>query len=309
MAIDKPAGFTSRAVLNRICRVVGERRAGHAGTLDPAASGVLVVAFGEATKVVRWLMHSRKSYRAVVSFGTETSTDDAEGEVTRSAPLPGSWSTECIKEAAAAPMGPIEQVPPAVSALKKDGVRDHERVRRGETIERVARTVQLHAVRLIEVNADTATFELDVGSGFYVRAWARDLGRKLGTAAHLKSLRRTACAGFPASQAVTLEHLEALGERSTDELIGLAEAMRALMPVVAADAPNTLALQRGQLAAADINFGEWGPQDTVFVVDSEGQPVCIANATAAGAPPNHQLRVVRGFHWVVETAPKPPEIA
>ena len=137
LAINKPAGPTSRAVLNEVARLFGERRCGHAGTLDPAATGVLVVAFGEATKVVRWLVEGGKSYRAVVQFGQQTSTDDAQGEVVAEAPRPVVDDVQLLA-AARRDLGSFAQMPPSVSALRRDGVRDHERARRGEVVERTA---------------------------------------------------------------------------------------------------------------------------------------------------------------------------
>ncbi|MEY3013444.1 MAG: hypothetical protein RIT45_2179 [Pseudomonadota bacterium] len=207
LAIDKPAGMTSRTLVNQVGRWFGEKRCGHAGTLDPDATGVLVVCFGEATAAVRWLTAAPKRYVTTLRFGHETTTDDAAGEPTRAAERPDLRDPRvlaalevAIAEGAG---GIVQQRPPDVSALKRDGVRDHERVRRGETIEREARPVTLHATELLAVDAEAGELRvaLEVGSGFYVRAWCRDLGVRLGSAAHMRTLRRTHCGGFVTADA------------------------------------------------------------------------------------------------------------
>ncbi|MCB9739451.1 MAG: tRNA pseudouridine(55) synthase TruB [Deltaproteobacteria bacterium] len=239
LAIDKPAGMTSRTLVNQVARLLGERRCGHAGTLDPDATGVLVICFGEATGAVRWLMGASKRYVTTARFGSETTTDDAEGAVRVAAASPDLREpTTCAALITAATLTTprlVPQIPPAVSALKRDGVRDHERVRRGEIVEREPRPVWLHesAVLQLRAESDEADIALVVGSGFYVRAFCRDLGRELGSAAHMAHLRRTRCGGFatPDDPAVGPELGTAIG---LDELAALPEIARvALLESVA----------------------------------------------------------------------------
>ncbi|MBI3178460.1 MAG: hypothetical protein HYZ27_02290 [Deltaproteobacteria bacterium] len=143
LALDKPLGPTSRNALDQAGRLLGERRAGHAGTLDPAATGLLCLCFGEATKAVTWLMSAPKTYEATLAFGRQTTTDDAQGETVRTAPVPDELRQRATLWLRSQ-IGACEQVPPAVSALQREGVRDHDRVRRGELIERPPRSVKVY---------------------------------------------------------------------------------------------------------------------------------------------------------------------
>lgn len=312
IAIDKPLGLTSRAVVNRVSRLLGEKRAGHAGTLDPDASGVLTVVVGDATTMVRWLTDAPKAYVGRVRFGAETSTDDAVGEITRQAPWPtmdDATLGACQTQTATT----IWQVPPSVSALQTDGVRDHERVRRGEHVERPPRPVLLRGVTLLEIDAAAgeASYRLDVGSGFYVRAWARDLGRQLGSAAHLCGLRRVQAGGTQVDDAHRLESLEAepLAARVA-RLRSIAEALRGLVPILTMDEPICQALAHGKRPRVDAS-AEAAIEDEVLVVDAAGDAVGICRIEApvdpwpeGGGTPDlrrepasegWQLRVVRGL--------------
>ena len=211
MVVDKPAGWTSHQVVGRCRRLLGTRKVGHAGTLDPMATGVLLVGVNRATRLLGHLMLTRKSYMATVRLGLGTVTDDAEGDVTEA---PGAGGlTDAAIEAALAPLrGVIQQVPTAVSAIKVNGVRSYAKVRAGEEVDLAARTVTVHrfavlARRDVEVG-DLPCVDLDVAvecsSGTYVRALARDLGADLGSAGHLTALRRTAVGPFGLDEAVPL---------------------------------------------------------------------------------------------------------
>lgn len=211
LIVDKPAGPTSHDVVSRVRRALGTRAVGHAGTLDPMATGVLVVLVGEAAKLSAYLTADDKRYDATVRLGSETHTLDAEGEVTATAPVPPLTRAE-VERALLAFYGETQQVAPIVSAIKRDGEALHKRARRGEDVEAPVRTVTLHAAELLGVDvvapgasegvaesasdgADGRTeirLRLHVGKGFYVRSLARDLGRALGTLGHLSALRRTA---------------------------------------------------------------------------------------------------------------------
>lgn len=197
LALDKPVGCTSHDLVARTRRALGERRVGHAGTLDPLASGVMVLGVGQATRLLGRITQDTKAYLADIAFGYETCTDDAEGERTRAVePAPGLWDPQAAARALAGLVGPQMQVPPAFSAISVDGVRSYRRARAGDAVELPARPVEVLAADLIAVttvdDAPVWTVAFTVSKGTYIRALARDLGRSLGAAAHLSGLRRTA---------------------------------------------------------------------------------------------------------------------
>ena len=309
--MHKPAGPTSRAVLNDISRLFDERRCGHAGTLDPAATGVLVVAFGEATKTVRWLVEGGKSYRAEVRFGQATDTDDAQGEVIAQMPCPELTEGRLLTMGRRV-LGEFDQLPPSVSALRRDGVRDHERVRRGEVVQRTPRRVRLDDVRLLSLAAPLVTFELDTGPGFYVRAWARDLGLALGSAAHLSGLVRLRASGIHLNETHTMAELAEL------DLAGRRGLLREVGEVLCRRLPD---LTVSDEVAAQLKQGKrpelpWpGPPlplaAIVIRAGSDGRLICVASAEllAEGAegeagpragPARCRLTVSRGFDPEVE---------
>ncbi|MCM0622238.1 tRNA pseudouridine(55) synthase TruB [Nocardioides bruguierae] len=242
VVVDKPAGITSHAVVARVRRLVGTRKVGHAGTLDPMATGVLVLGVDRATRLLGHLMLTEKGYDATVRLGVATTTDDAEGEVVEAAGL-GDVTEDDARAALAAQTGDLLQVPTAVSAIKVDGKRAYQRVRDGEEVELKARPVTVHELTTGE--ARTATTEdgvrvLDVdvslrcSSGTYVRAIARDAGRALGTGGHLTALRRTAIGPYALAQARSLEELADLAEEGGPGAVVLpiAEAARAAFAAV-----------------------------------------------------------------------------
>lgn len=203
VVVDKPSGPTSHDVVAAARRHFRTRRVGHAGTLDPLATGVLVLLLGEATKLSSHLTRDVKTYEAVVAFGSATTTLDAAGSVTRRRDLSEDWlSAQALSAALDVELRRELQVPPAVSAIKVDGTAAHARVRRGEDVQLAPRDVRLHRVRLLDWDQGHATLELTVSKGYYVRAFARDLGDALGVPAHLASLRRTSSGPFFLSQAV-----------------------------------------------------------------------------------------------------------
>lgn len=207
LVIDKPKGPTSHDIVARVRRARKTREVGHAGTLDPMATGVLVIAIGEATKLVPWLTAHDKSYVATIRFGIGTSTLDAEGEVVEELPVDLSG----LDAAIAAERARTEQTPPAVSAIKIDGVAAHKRVRRGEVVELAPRPVVVHALEVTRTDALEIDVSLICAKGYYVRSLARDLAARLGTVGHLTMLRRTASGPFTAAEA-------------SDELIPIAAA-------------------------------------------------------------------------------------
>lgn len=200
--VDKPAGVTSHDVVGMMRRQLGERRVGHAGTLDPDATGVLLIGVGNATRLLRFLTALGKRYTAEVVLGVETNTLDASGEVTATHDMTGVTIEQVRAVVAQHLVGPIMQVPPMVSALKVDGRRLHELAREGIEVERVARPVTVHHF-LVQPTDDPLVVRIDVGcsSGTYVRTLAADLGHLLGGGAHLRDLRRTACGSFDEREA------------------------------------------------------------------------------------------------------------
>lgn len=206
IGLDKPIGRTSTDMVGALKRLYSAAKVGHAGTLDPLATGVLPIAFGEATKTVSFVQDGRKVYRFTVRWGAETATDDAEGAVTATSDVrPGRVA---ILAALPAFTGDIVQQPPAYSAVKIDGQRAYDLARAGEEVETAERTVTIHRLDLIDIpDADSAVLEAECGKGTYVRALARDLGRRLGTAAHVAALRRLVVGPFDEAGLVTLDAL------------------------------------------------------------------------------------------------------
>ncbi len=216
IAVDKPAGMTSHDVVSHVRRTVAERRVGHAGTLDPAATGVLVVGVGQATKLLGLLTLDRKGYRATFSLGAETTTDDAEGEVTSTAGVPDDLlGRERAAAEVARLVGETDQVPPRFSAVSVNGRRAYDAARAGEDVELAPRRVTIHGAELVSVDRDARswTVDLDVSKGTYVRSIARDLGRELGCLAHVSELRRTFSGPVSLDSCVSLDEL---AERGTD---------------------------------------------------------------------------------------------
>jgi tRNA pseudouridine55 synthase len=245
-------------VVSRIRRWFGTKKVGHAGTLDPMATGVLVLGLGRGTKLLTYITGVSKTYFATIRLGSSTPTDDADSEPDRFAdPSDLARVDAAAIEAAVAKLrGPIDQVPSAVSAIKVDGKRSYARVRAGENVELKARRVEVSAFEIIDIRfaAEDGHIDVDVevdcSSGTYVRALARDIGTDLGTFGHLTALRRTRVGDFHIDQAVTLpEELDV----PAPTLISLAEAARTLLPVVTVDADRARALMQGKTVAA----GDW----------------------------------------------------
>ena len=246
--IDKPAGLTSHDVVARVRRLADTRRVGHAGTLDPMATGVLVLGVGRATKLLTYLVGADKTYTATIRLGATTLTDDAEGEVLARADASG-VTLEQVRAGVRALMGTFDQVPSAVSAIKVGGRRAHARVRAGEDVALEARTVTVRRFEVLASRTDLdqglpvldLDVEVEVSSGTYVRALARDLGAGLGVGGHLTALRRTSVGPYAVDAAHTLDQL---AERL--EVLGLADAARALFPARELSADDVRTVRFGQ---------------------------------------------------------------
>ena len=210
VVLDKPVGLGSTPAVSRVRRLFGAQKAGHGGTLDPLASGVLPIALGEATKTVPFVMDGRKEYRFTLRFGEARATEDAEGEVTATSEVRP--DDAAIAGALAAFCGEIEQMPPAFSALKVDGRRAYDLARAGETVELKPRKVLIERLEFLgRPDRDHADFLVGCGKGTYIRSLGRDLAIALGTVGHLSMLRRTAAGPFREAAAISLPKLEALG--------------------------------------------------------------------------------------------------
>ncbi len=272
LVVDKPAGLTSTAVVNKVRWAFDARKAGHAGTLDPDATGVLAVALGEATKTVPFVTDALKAYEFTVRFGAATNTDDAEGEVIATSEVRP--TDDEIKAALGAFIGDIEQVPPQFSAVKIDGVRAYKKARDGEEMELAARPLWVEELVLVDrPDADTAVLEMTCGKGGYVRAIARDLGEALGCYGHVQSLRRVWSGPFDAEQGLSLEQIEALARTPEldTHLLPLALGLEDV-PEVRATPAGAARLRNGNagmVMASDVEYGEtcWASLD--------GAPVAV----------------------------------
>ena len=248
LVLDKPVGITSTQAVGAVRRIFDARKAGHAGTLDPLATGVLPIALGEATKTVPYAVDGTKHYRFTVRWGISTETDDAEGRITTSSGLRP--SRQAIEGLLPRFTGDIMQTPPAYSAIKVDGNRAYDLARAGEVVELEARPVAIQSLTLVDMpDPDTTVFEARCGKGTYVRALARDMGSELGCLGHLVALRRTRVSPFDEVQAVGLAALEAAAQQGEDAVQGL------LLPIEAA-LQDLAAISVGQNDAARLLRGQ-----------------------------------------------------
>lgn len=238
--LDKPVGMTSTHAVSHLKRIYNAKKAGHAGTLDPLASGILPIALGEATKTVPFVQDGRKAYRFAVRWGIETDSDDTEGRVVQTSE--NRPTADQIDAALPHFIGTILQVPPAYSAIKVNGERAYDLARDGEIVELAARPITIDSLELVSATQDEAVFEAHCGKGTYVRAIARDLGRALGCLGHVVALRRTRVGPFSEADTCTLEELEATAADCLRPVeVGLLE-----VPCVIVDRDGAARLRRGQ---------------------------------------------------------------
>jgi tRNA pseudouridine55 synthase len=263
VVVDKPAGMTSHDVVARVRRLAGTRKVGHAGTLDPMATGVLVVGVNRATRLLGHLTLTEKAYDATVRLGASTSTDDAEGETLTTASVQHVTEDD-VRSAAGAFVGDLEQKPSAVSAIKVDGKRAYARVRDGEDVDLPARPVTVHELLVTDVREDGAWLDVDVSvrcsSGTYIRAIARDLGAALGVGGHLTMLRRTAVGPFTLAEAHGLDDLA-----GSFHLVGIDDVARRCFTAHDLDADDARAVTYGR--SLDTSVGDPSP---VAVFDPAG---------------------------------------
>ena len=295
LVVDKPAGWTSHDVVARVRRLCGTRRVGHAGTLDPMATGVLVLGVEKGTKLLTFLVGCDKEYRATIRLGQATVTDDAEGDPTTSAGIADRAAVEAALPAAVERLtGAIQQVPSAVSAIKIRGERSYATVRRGGEVDLPARPVtvsrfDVHSLAPAIVTLETGRtldvldveVEVEVSSGTYVRALARDLGAALGVGGHLTALRRTRVGRFDLSAAVPLAELVRQVEQAGPCVVGilpLAAAARAQLPVHEVSTEEARRLGHGQRIASTV-----ARADAVAAIDQAGRLVAILDETGGEA--------------------------
>ncbi len=273
--VDKPAGWTSHDVVGKLRRLAGTRRVGHAGTLDPMATGVLVIGIEKATRLLGHLALSRKAYDATIRLGQSTNTDDAEGETIATAPA-AAITDEALRTAIDALTGRLQQVPPQVSAIKVDGKRAYKRAREGEALELSARPVTVYDFTVRGVRRPGELIDIDASvtcsSGTYVRALARDLGAALGTGGHLTALRRTRVGPYDLTMARTIEQLT---ERL--EVLPLADAVASAFPRRDVSADEARKVAHGvRLPAVGLGpgpVGVFGPDGALLALVEEQGPV------------------------------------
>jgi len=286
LVVDKPAGPTSFEVVERVRRALRVPRAGHAGTLDPLATGVLAVCLGEGVKLQRFLAEGDKSYEAVVAFGAATDTEDAEGRVVERGD-PGALDGEAVAAGLCGLTGEIEQVPPMFSAVRVGGRRLHEAARRGEELPRAPRRVAVHELTLLgfEPARDglaRARLAVRCSKGTYVRTLASAIGRAVGVPAHLAALRRTAAGPFSLSQALPLAEVERLGREDRTALaarvVTPADAL-AFLPAIPVDEAQARDLRQGRALRLS------APPGLARALDGGGRLVAICEAGAGEARP------------------------
>jgi len=303
VVLDKPQGVTSTQAVARVRKLFDAQKAGHAGTLDPLATGVLAIALGEATKTVPFVMEGEKLYRFTVRWGYATATDDAQGDVVeRSDVRP---TEAAIHAEIPAFTGEIMQVPPAFSAIKVAGVRAYDLARNGEAFTLEPRPTSIHSATLVDMpDSDHAVFEIACGKGSYIRAWVRDFAEALGTRAHVAMLRRLRTGAFTEDVAIGLEKLEALGHSpaALEHLLPIATALDGI-PALAVTGSDLVRLRSGnpimlrapqlQRLAEDREFAVATDLQglTVFLSTARGEPVALAEVA------HGELRPFRVFNF------------
>ncbi|HTQ13119.1 MAG TPA: tRNA pseudouridine(55) synthase TruB [Rhizomicrobium sp.] len=301
VVLDKPQGITSTQAVAAVRRIFDARKAGHAGTLDPLATGVLAVALGEATKTVPFAMDADKTYRFTAQWGEARDSDDSEGRTTGTSDVRPLRAQ--IEAAIPRFLGEISQVPPAYSAIKVEGERAYDLARDGEAVTLEPRGVTIHEARLVETpDRDHAVFEMRCGKGAYVRAWVRDLALALGTLGHVSQLRRTSIGGFREKDAVPLETLRSFmhSPAAFEHLRPISTALDGI-PALAVTGPDAVRLRSGNpiLMRANLfaRIADAIPEAddptglTVYLSTSEGEPVALAELAGG------ELRPFRVFNF------------
>ncbi|HSW83160.1 MAG TPA: tRNA pseudouridine(55) synthase TruB [Usitatibacter sp.] len=288
LLLDKPAGITSTRALARSKRALGSLKAGHTGTLDPFATGLLPLVFGEATKFSRFLIDARKSYLATLRLGEETATGDTEAEV--SARRPVNADIERIDGVLASFVGHQDQVPPMHSAVRIDGRRLYDLAREGREVERPARRIEIGVLERVGFDGRDLMVNVECSKGTYVRTLAQDVGAALGCGAHLVGLRRTAVGGFRLDEAVTFEALEAAGStEAARALLLVTEALVVGLPRLDANAEESTRFMQGRVVARAAR----GEGTDVAVFSPEGRFLGVGRAAPGGIAPLRLMATAR----------------
>jgi tRNA pseudouridine55 synthase len=288
LVFDKPIGMSSAQAVGFVKRIFNAKKAGHGGTLDPLASGVLPIALGEATKTMNYVINADKHYTFEITFGEERATDDCEGEVTQSSEKRP--TEQGVLDVLPGFVGDIEQTPPLYSAVKIDGKAAYARARSGENVEISAKKITVHSLEMTSFNGETATFEMYAGKGTYVRSIARDMGRKLGCYAYVSRLQRTKAGKFALSEAISKEKLDLCMEKGQDAHTFLLDISTVLDDIPAYVASNE-----------ELNDFKVGKQlvrmhlkpGLMRVVNTENKLLSLVNVGEAG-----EMKIVRNFNIV-----------
>lgn len=273
LLIDKPGGITSHDVVSRVRKRLDIRRVGHSGTLDPLATGLLVVAVGPATRFLQYLQQEPKEYVCTFRFGIETDTFDSEGDTVRQSDVPEDLAARIAAELPSF-VGKIDQIPPMFSAVKRDGKPLYVYARKGEVVEREPRKVSITEFRLLDTEGPDARFRIVCSRGTYVRTLAQDLGAKVGCGAHVTAIRRTRVGRFRIEDAVTLD------DASASDLVPLSRALEP-MPMVQLTDGQVQLVQNGNFVRRDGLPSE----ETAALTDSDGNVVCVARVLDNEAHP------------------------
>lgn len=279
--VDKPRGMTSFDVVATLRRAFHERRCGHTGTLDPLATGILPLCFGQATKLVQLLSGQDKKYEVQLALGVETDTLDADGQVTRTAPVP-ELQIEEVGKMLAARCGASLQTPPMYSAVKVQGRRLYELAREGKTVDREPRPVTLYDARLLDWTNDSLLIALHCSKGFFVRVFVEEIGRALGCGAHVQSLRRTAVGPFAIAQATPLKDFLTAPDMLRSRVLSIRDAL-AGMPVLRLTSVQARRARHGASLKLDT------PDGTLVLADEVGEPIALVDS----------LQGVFKYRWVL----------
>ncbi len=280
LVVDKPSGMTSHDVVARVRRVFNTRKVGHAGTLDPLATGVLIIGINHATRMLGHLALSAKRYQATIRLGASTSTDDSEGELSAVTDT-GLLSDGLIARALVNQTGVIDQVPSSVSAIRVNGRRAHELVRSGEPVELTARAVEVRSIQVVHIEREKPYTNIDIvvecSSGTFVRAIARDLGVELGVGGHLVALRRISSGPFDLEHSVTLSDLD-LSESPSDRMYSMGQAAELVWPCFRVNNELREKISKGQR----ISSAELPDHDTLALLDADGGLLALVSNGAQG---------------------------
>ena len=277
LVIDKPEGLTSFDVVAVVRRTLKTKKAGHTGTLDPMATGVLPICLGEATRLVPFILDGDKTYEATLRLGAATDTQDRTGRIVAEAPVPSTLTAQVVERALDRFRGEIAQAPPMFSAVRVDGKRLYELAREGKEIERAARPVVIRRLELLELSLPSLRLRVHCSKGTYVRTLAHDLGEALGCHAHLTALRRTRSAGFGIDQSVSLDLLSRMDQAALQErILTPSQALAALPAVVVPDGLIGRVAQGQRLAAAALGVPAGEDGERVRMVSPKGALLAVA---------------------------------